>query len=167
VTSILADLNALLQPAQDAQDAVAAADLALTSFDTVGPWADYITKSNSVRTQVYGDLNDVPFANPALKLPTTYAEAFFFHDTSRRGAGRPRSSTAIAADMTPLRDQLALLQAELVEAEARETQDAVDAAQLEADQKALEAAKAESKQADEKAKELKEKVAKGKKKKKK
>lgn len=162
-------LKPLLQPAKDAEDAVDKAEKALTAFDTVGGWADYIEASNATRYAVYGDLLELPGQNPTLNLPSDFADAFYRHDTSRRGANKPKSSAEITDEMKTLKGQLDQLSDELQIAKEREAKEAKDAADRAEKQKALLEAKAKRKAAQAEEKQLEKelgKKSKGKKKKK-
>ncbi|MEO7596080.1 MAG: hypothetical protein ABI134_33030, partial [Byssovorax sp.] len=54
------------------------------------------------------------------KLPLDYADLFFLHDISRRGATRARSSAAIAAEISALTVRIEQLQEPMKDALARE-----------------------------------------------
>jgi hypothetical protein len=129
-------LAPLLAPAKLIEDKIALAEQALDAFDNVGEWAQYVEESNALRAAAYGDFLDIPHLNPTLKLPATYAEHFFLHDTSRRGAGKLKSSEELKAQLTALTVKQGQLTKEIADAEAREAAEA----KVEADRVAAAAA---------------------------
>ena len=120
------ELALVLPVAVAAEQAVAAAKQKLVTFDNVGRWRQHVDQSNAVRAAAYGALLEIPHQNPALKLPLDYADLFFLHDTSRRGASKLRSSAEIAAEIKSHTNKAEQLQAPLKDALARE-QTAADA----------------------------------------
>jgi hypothetical protein len=149
----LLDLAPVLAPilplATAARDAHLAAKQALVDFEKVGPWRQHIDNSNAVRTNIYGDLNDVPTQNPAAKLRPDYAEQFFLHDTSRRGK-KLKSSAEIGEEIKAHQDEILVLQEQQTDAIKREEKAAQDKAKE--DQLLAELAAEKQKEKDAKAK---------------
>jgi hypothetical protein len=149
----LIDLIPVLAPilplATAARDAHLAAKQALVDFEKVGPWRQHIDNSNAVRTNIYGDLNDVPTQNPAAKLRPDYAEQFFLHDTSRRGK-KLKSSAEIGEEIKAHQDEILVLQEQQTDAIKREEKAAQDKAKE--DQLLAELAAEKQKEKDAKAK---------------
>ena len=143
-----------------AEQAVAAAEQAIQTFDTLGRWRQHIDHSNAVRATAYGALLEIPHKNPEAKLAADYAELFFLHDTSRRGANKPRSSKEIAAELKGLSAKMEPLNAALKEATEREK--AAEAAQVRREEKQKELAllKQQEKETKERKKELEKALAK-------
>ena len=139
----LQELGAALAPllplAVAAEKAIADAKQALVTFDKLGRWRHHIDKSNAVRVAAYGALLEVPHQNPALKLPGDYADLFFLHDTSRRGASKPRDSADIAAEIKAHKEKAAALEAPLQAALKREEDEAAERARRAEAQKELDA----------------------------
>ena len=92
--------------------------------------------------------------NPTAKLPADYAEQFFLHDTSRRGANKTRSSSDIQAEIASLQARTAQLAAALLEAQAREQAAAAEQASRAAKEQELAAVKQQEKEAKQKKKAL-------------
>jgi hypothetical protein len=139
----LKDIGTALAPvlplAVKAEQAIADTKQALVTFDNVGRWRQHIDRSNAARATAYGDLLEVPHKNPALNLPSDYAEQFFLHDTSRRGAGKPRSAEEIGKEMKGYTEKAAALQGPLAEAVKREADDEAERVRLADVQKELDA----------------------------
>lgn len=154
-------LAALLPSADSAEQELAASKQALVTFDSVGAWADHITKSNAERQAAWGFLSQLPHNNPALKLSNGFADLFFLHDTSRRGASAPRTSKDIADDIAALENKLAPLKAELEAAIVAEKKAEEDAANEAALRTALALAEKEREEADAKAEALRKQLEKG------
>lgn len=119
-----AALAPLIAPGQAADTALATARHALVEFKKIGAWAQHVDKSNTTRADAYGKLLMVPSQNPAQRLASDYQETFFLHDTSRRGASKPRSSQEIAEEMKALQAQLDQLAKDLADAQKREADEA-------------------------------------------
>jgi len=132
-------LTPLLPLAVAAEQAIAEAKQALVTFDNVGRWRQHVDKSNAVRAAAYGALLEVPHKNPALKLPADYADLFVLHDTSRRGAKKPRRAEDIAAEMKAHTEKAAALEGPLKEARKREEEEEADRARRTEAQKELDA----------------------------
>lgn len=151
----LKDIGAALAPliptCQAAEGALASAKQALVELKTIGAWAQHVEKSNSARADAYGKLLVIPSQNPALRLPSDYQETFFLHDTSRRGANKPKSSQEIKEEMKAIQDQLDQLTKDLADAEKREADEAKAADDLA--KKAAELAALKQQNKDNKAKE--------------
>jgi hypothetical protein len=158
-------LAPLLAPAKLAADAIDQAEKALEAFDTTGAWAQYIEASNAARDDAYGAFADIPHQNSALKLPKTYADGFFLHDTSRRGAGKPRSAADLDAELKAAKATVEKLGKDLAAAQEREAQDAAEAKALAEKEAALAALKQKKKEDDAEKKQLEKEIKKGKKKK--
>lgn len=156
-------LAALLPDAVAAEQAVAAAKQTLVTFDNVGRWRQHVDQSNAVRAAAYGALLEIPHQNPALKLPLDYADLYFLHDTSRRGANKPRSSAEIAAEIKALTVKAEQLQAPLKDALAREQTAAEALARREQAAKELAAVNQQGKEMQAKKKELEKELGKKKK----
>lgn len=139
-------LTPLIQTADAAEAALAAAEQKLVEHRKIGRWADHITKSNAERQAAWGFLAELSHKNASMKLGADYADLFFLHDTSRRGTGTPRSSQAISDLIAEAEKELASLQKEREEALAREKAAADQAKEEEDTRKAL--ADAEKKQAE-------------------
>lgn len=154
-------LAAILPDADAAEKALAGSKQALVDFDSVGPWAAHITKSNAERQAAWGLLSELPHKNPGLKLPAGFADLFFLHDTSRRGANAARTSKDISDEIAVLEDKLAPLKADLAAALADEKAAKEKADQDAADQAALALAEKEQADAAAKAEALKKKLKKG------
>jgi hypothetical protein len=140
VNAIGVALLPLLPVAANAQGAVLLARQKLYEFKKTGAWSKHIESSNAVRASVYGDLLKIPFNNPAAKLPGDYAELFFLHDTSRRGAKKVKSSQEIQDEIDALHVQIEALEADKkirVEEEAQEAQEAAAKAKAKEDLAAL------------------------------
>lgn len=154
----LKDIGAALAPvlplAVKAEQAIADTKQALITFDNVGRWKQHIDRSNAVRATAYGDLLEVPHKNPALNLPSDYAEPFFLHDTSRRGAGKPRSAEEIGREMKAYTDKAAALQVPLAEAVKREADEETERVRLAEVQKELDAVNQREKETRDRKKEL-------------
>jgi hypothetical protein len=129
LTAYAATLAPLLVEAKQAEDAADQAAQRLRNWRTVGGFSEHLALANAERTDAHGTLADIPFHQPALRLPKDYADRFFLHDTTRRGAGKARTSAQIRQEMSDLQGQLADLDGELTAALAREA----DAAKREAD----------------------------------
>jgi hypothetical protein len=155
----LIDLEPVLAPllplAVAARDEHLAAKQALVDFDKVGAWRQHVDSSNAVRTDIYGSLLDIPNQNPAAKLPADYAEQFFLHDTSRRGAKKLKSSAELADEITAHQDDIKALEELRVEALAREAKEAADKATEEQLLKELADEKQKEKDAKDKQKKIK------------
>jgi hypothetical protein len=137
LTAFATTLAPLLAQAGQLETAADAAAQRLRNWRKVGGYADHITLANAERTDAYGTLSGIPFQQPALHLPKDYADRFYLHDTTRRGAGKPRPSAQILADLTDVKEQQTALDAELAEARAREADAAKQAEQDEKDQREL------------------------------
>lgn len=107
IQALGAKLTPLLAAGDSAAAAIQAAEQARINFDNMGSWRQHIDKSNAARATAYGALLQIPHQNPTAKLPSDYAELFFLHDTSRRGAGKPRSSADIQAELASLQTKTA------------------------------------------------------------
>ncbi|MFT3774090.1 MAG: hypothetical protein QM820_52665 [Minicystis sp.] len=164
----LVDINATLGPllsqGETADKEVRAAKQALVDFKNVGAWRQYIDKSNAERTAIYGHLRDVPHQHPEAKLGADYAELFFLHDTSRRGAGKPKSSEEIGQELKALEGKVELLKQQQAEAKQREEKEAAARAERERKEKELAALKQQDKETKAKKKELEKELGKKKKK---
>jgi hypothetical protein len=119
-----AALAPLIAPGKAAEDALSTARQALVEFKKIGGWAQHVEKSNHTRADAYGKLLVIPRQNPAERLPSDYQETFFLHDTSRRGASKPRSSQEIAEEIKAVRAQLDQLAKDLTDAQQREAEEA-------------------------------------------
>jgi hypothetical protein len=128
-------LAPLLPIATDAEGVIVKARQAIETFDKVGPWRQHVDQGNTERVTVYGELLEIPHNNPDARLPADYADQFFLHDTSRRGANKPKSSEEIAVEMGALKVKLVALEKDKVAAVEREAR--------EDDQKRARAQKAE------------------------
>ena len=154
IQALGAKLTPLLAAGDSASAAIKAAEAALVNFDNVGSWRQHIDKANATRATAYGALLQIPHQNPTAKLPADYAEQFFLHDTSRRGAGKPRSSADIQMEMGSLQTKMTQLEAAFKEAEAREKAAAADQAARAAKEQELLAVKQQEKEAKQKKKAL-------------
>lgn len=138
LAALAPQLEPLLDAGTAAEAALALARQDLLNFQTVGGWAEHIAQSNAGRTDAYGSLLDIPHQNPGLKLRKDYAELFFLHDTSRRGANKAKTSKELKADLIDHdKDRAALVNA-IAEAEEREQEGAQREAELEAKRQELE-----------------------------
>jgi hypothetical protein len=139
-------LTPLLPIATAAQTGVSQAKQDLTDWKTIGRWKQHVVQANATRAIAYGDLLEVPHKNPAAGLPSDYAEQFFLHDTSRRGATKAKTSKQIAEEIDALKFKLNELTKEHTEALAREAAEAEELAALEQKQKELAALKEQEKE---------------------
>lgn len=160
LVQIGADLTPLLPVATAAEQAIATARQALTTFDTLGRWRKHIDLANAARAAAYGALLEIPHKNPSARLPADYADLFFLHDTSRRGANRPRKSAEIDKELKGLLVKVDSLKESLKEAVAREEAAAKAKAEREAKEKELALLKQQEKETKEKKKELEKELAK-------
>jgi hypothetical protein len=159
LTAIGVKLGTLLPLADDAEEAVALAKQALVEHREVGAWRQLVDKANAERNAAYGFLAGIVHAQPELRLPINWADGFFLHDTSRRGAGA-RTSADLAELITASEKDLADLRARKVVADDREKADA-EAEQAIANKRAeLDAATKERRQAEAKEADLKKQLAK-------
>lgn len=158
-----AALAPLIAPGQAAESALATARQALVEFKKIGGWAQHVEKSNHARADAYAKLLLVPKQNPAARLPSDYPETFVLHDTSRRGAGKPKSSQEIAEAMKALQAQLDQLAKDLADAQKREAEEAEAAEDRAKKEAELAALKQQNKQNKAKEKALKKELGKKKK----
>jgi hypothetical protein len=166
LNDIAAALAPILPLADAAEADIRTARQQILEYRTVGRWRQHIDKSNGARAASYGALLEVPHQNPDLKLPADYADLFFLHDTSRRGADKTRSATEIAAEIHALEGKLVELGKEKAQAEQREAEAAKAQADREQQEKELANLDAQDRQNEERRKELKKELGKkGKKKK--
>ena len=154
IKDLAGELTPLLTAGEAAVQATQAAQQALTNFDNVGAFRQYVDSSNAARTTAYAALLQLPQQNPSLQLPADYAERFFLHDTSRRGAGKPRSSADIEAELTSAKARVTKLETDLKDAQAREEAAAAAATARQAKEQELAAAKQQEKEAKQKQKAL-------------
>ncbi len=147
-------LSPLLPLAIQAETDLSKAKQDLIDWKTIGRWKQHVDRSNADRAAVYGDLLEVPHQNPAAGLPSDYADQFFLHDTSRRGANKPKSSKQIAEEIEALKAKLSGLEKQYAEALGREAEEAEHRASTEQKQKELAALKEQEKEARAKQKQL-------------
>ena len=157
-------LTPLLAEAKVAEDAAEVAAQRLRNWRTVGGFSEHITLANAERTDAYGTLSDLPFQQPGLRLPKEYAERFFLHDTTRRGAGKARTSAQIREEMSDLQGHLAGLDEELTAAVVREEAEAKREADEAKDREELAALKKQREDSQMREKQLQKKLGKSKKK---
>lgn len=165
LNALVPELEPLLAEANDAAAAAALAKQELGNFRHIGGWAEHITLANANRTEAYGTLLDVPHQHPELKLPAEYAEAFYLHDTSRRGANKPKTSAELEKDLAQHDEDRKLLEKAITDAKQREADEAAREADLLGKQAELNAIGERSKKDEARRKELEDELAKGKKKK--
>jgi hypothetical protein len=166
LTAYATMLAPLLAEAKQAEDAADAAAQRLRNWKTVGGYSEHITLANAERTDAHGTLADIPFQQPGLRLPKEYAARFFLHDTTRRGAGKLRTSAQIREEMADLQAQLAGLDEDLSAAVAREEADAKREADAAKDRQELATLKKQREDTQAREKQLEKKLGKSKTKKK-
>ncbi len=78
-----------------ANDALAGAQSRLDAY-ALGPRTAFVDKVNAARNLAYGKLAEIEHSQPKGKLPSGFAERFFLHDTSGRGASTADLERTIA-----------------------------------------------------------------------
>lgn len=154
LNDIHAALTPLLPVAEQAEKAVAKAKQDLVEFKTIGRWRSHITKSNEERTSIYSALIAIPQQNKGAKLPSIWADLFFLHDTSRRGASKQKSAEEIGRDIEKARVALEELEKQQAAAITREEAEAKALAEREAKAKELEEIRQQEKEATARRKQL-------------
>lgn len=147
-------LSPLLPLASQAELDVAKAKQDLVDWKNIGRWKLHIDRSNAERAAAYGDLLEVPHKNPEVGLSSDYADQFFLHDTSRRGATKVKSSKQIGDEIEAVKMKLAGLEKQHAEALEREAAEADHRAATEQKQKELAALKEQEKESKAKQKQL-------------
>lgn len=147
-------LSPLLVVATEAEANLSQAKQDLIDWKNIGRWKQHIDQSNAQRAAAYGDLLEVPHKHPDAGLPSDYADRFFLHDTSRRGATKPKSSKQIAEEIEAIKTKMIGLEKQYTEALAREAADAEYMATTELKQKELAALKEQEKETKAKQKQL-------------
>lgn len=130
-------LSPILPLALAAKNDLAQAKQNLADWKNVARWKQHIDQSNAHRAAAYGYLLEVPHKHPDVRLPADYADSFFLHDTSRRGAGKSKTSQQIADEIDALKTKLNQLEELFAETVARESADAEQLAAMEQKQKEL------------------------------
>lgn len=101
-----------------ADEAVSAQALAQQRMDQfrAGPRKEFIDRCNALRKLTLGKLAEIAHTHPELRLPSTWPERFFLHDSSSRARTIPEVKRSIER----LQKQLARQEAILAELEAKQ-----------------------------------------------
>lgn len=109
-------LASAVKTADAAVDAQRSADQKLTDFSELGDFPLLLEKVNGVRKLTYGKLGEAVHKNPAMNLPSDFAEQFFVREV--RSAAPARSE--LVAKIARAEQQLAKLQQQLHDHDARQ-----------------------------------------------
>ena len=156
------ELGGVVQEADEASKRLGKAQKALDKFKEIGPRKEFVDQLNALRQATHGQLAEMPFNQPGLKLLRDFPMRFFLRDTSNRKPTMAEVEQTVLRLREQLKRQEELLTrlAEEAEEEARVGEEE----EVRAAEEALQAVERQREEAERRVEEVRARVGRGKRK---